>query len=97
MAVKDGDHWVINGTKMFATNGDIAQFMLVFCRTDPDNPNRHKRYSFIVVPTDTPGYKATKIKGKMGIRASDTAELSLTDVRVPLSNLLGKAERAFPN
>jgi acyl-CoA dehydrogenase len=45
-AVKDDDQWVINGTKMFATNGGIADFMLVFCRTDPENLSRHKRYSW---------------------------------------------------
>ena len=94
-AVKDGSQWVINGTKMFATNGNLADVLLVFCQTDPDNASRHKRYSFILVPTDTPGYQATKIRGKMGIRASDTAEVSLKDVRVPLENLVGKEGEGF--
>jgi alkylation response protein AidB-like acyl-CoA dehydrogenase len=94
-AVQDGDHWVLNGTKMFATNGTIADFMLIFCQTDPQNTNRHRRFSFILVPTQTPGFKAAKIHGKMGIRASDTAELVLTDVRVPRSNLLGKQGEGF--
>ena len=88
-AVRDGDHWVINGTKMFATNGSIADFMLVFCKTDPENPSRHKRHSFFIVPTDYPGYKASKLHGKMGIRASDTAELVFSDLRIPLENLVG--------
>jgi alkylation response protein AidB-like acyl-CoA dehydrogenase len=68
---------------------------MVFCQTDPDNPNRHQRYSFIVVPTGTPGYTAAKIRGKLGIRASDTAEISLKDVRVPAENLVGAAGEGF--
>jgi alkylation response protein AidB-like acyl-CoA dehydrogenase len=94
-AVRDGDFWVINGTKMFATNGTLAEFMLVFCQTDPENQNRHRRYSFFIVPTATPGFKAVKIHGKLGIRASDTAELSLVNVRVPAENLLGKEGEGF--
>jgi alkylation response protein AidB-like acyl-CoA dehydrogenase len=94
-AVKQGDHWVINGTKMFATNGTIADFVLVFCKTDPENPSRHKRHSFFIVPTDSPGYKANKIHGKMGIRASDTAELVFSDLRIPLENLVGAEGEGF--
>ena len=94
-AVKDGSEWVINGTKMFATNGNLATVLLVFCQTDPENPSRHRQHSFILVPTDTPGYQATKIRGKLGIRASDTAEVSLKDVRVPQENLIGKAGEGF--
>ena len=94
-AVKEGETWVINGTKMFATNGNLADFLLVFCRTDPDSPSPHRRHSFIIVPTETKGYAASKIHGKMGIRASDTAEVSLRDVRVPLHNLVGKEGEGF--
>jgi alkylation response protein AidB-like acyl-CoA dehydrogenase len=94
-AVKDGDEWVINGSKMFATNGNLAKYMLIFCRTDPENPSHHKRHSFILVPTETPGYESTKIRGKLGIRASDTAELTLNDVRVPALNLVGKEGEGF--
>lgn len=94
-AVRDGDQWVINGSKMFATNGTLADVLLVFCRTDADNASRHRRHSFLLVPTDTPGYRATKIRGKMGIRASDTAEVSFTDVRVPLDNLVGTQSEGF--
>lgn len=94
-AVRDGDHWVVNGTKMFATNGSIAHFMLVFCMTDPDHPSRHKRHSFILVPTDTAGYKANKLHGKLGIRASDTAELVFSDLRVPVENLVGTEGEGF--
>ena len=94
-AVRDGDHWVLNGTKMFATNGSIAHFMLVFCKTDPEHPSRHKRHSFFIVPTDAPGYKANKLHGKMGIRASDTAELVFSDLRIPLENLVGTEGNGF--
>ncbi|MDB4444078.1 acyl-CoA dehydrogenase family protein [bacterium] len=94
-AVKDGDEWVINGSKMFITNGDIADYMMVYVLTDPDNPSRHNRHSFILVPTKTKGYEATKLRGKLGIRASDTAELSFSDMRVPLSNLVGKEGAGF--
>ena len=94
-AVKDGNKWVINGNKMFVTNGNIANYILVFCQTDPKNPTRHERYSFILVQTDTPGYTSKKITGKMGIRASDTAEIVLRNVRVPLANLVGKEGEGF--
>ncbi len=95
IAVKEGGEWVINGSKMFATNGTVAKYMQIFCQTDPENESRHRRYSFILVPTETPGFKATKIRGKMGIRASDTAEIALKDVRVPLENLIGKEGEGF--
>jgi alkylation response protein AidB-like acyl-CoA dehydrogenase len=94
-AVRDGDHWVVNGTKMFATNGNLAKYMLVYCQTDPENPSRHERHAFILVPTDTPGYESTKIRGKLGIRASDTAELSFSDMRVPVGNIVGKEGEGF--
>jgi alkylation response protein AidB-like acyl-CoA dehydrogenase len=94
-AVKDGDEWVINGTKMFTTNGTIATWILVFCLTDPENPSRHERHSFFLVPTDTQGFKAKKIKGKMGIRACDTAEISIRNVRLPIDHLVGKEGEGF--
>ena len=94
-AVKEGDHWVLNGTKMFATNGSIANFMLVFCKTDPENPSRHNRHSFFIVPTDRSGYKANKLHGKMGIRASDTAELVFSDLRISAENLVGTEGDGF--
>jgi alkylation response protein AidB-like acyl-CoA dehydrogenase len=94
-AVQEGDEWIINGSKMFATNGTIANYVNVFCLTDPDNPSRHKRHSFILVPTTSPGYQATKIHGKLGIRASDTAELVFKDLRVPADNLVGVRGNGF--
>ncbi len=94
-AVKEGDHWVINGSKMFITNGSLAKYVIVYALTNPDHPSRHNRHSFILVPTDTPGYEANKLRGKLGIRASDTAELSFSDMRVPISNLIGKEGDGF--
>jgi len=94
-AVKDGDEWAINGSKMFTTNGTIATWILVFCMTDQENPSRHERHSFFLVPTDRPGFKAKKILGKTGIRASDTADISLRNVRVPLDHMVGKQGEGF--
>jgi acyl-CoA dehydrogenase len=88
-AVREGDTWVINGSKMFTTNGDLAHYLVVFCQTDPENPSRHERHSFILIPSDVAGYESNKIRGKLGIRASDTAEVVFKDLRVPLTNLIG--------
>jgi acyl-CoA dehydrogenase len=94
-AVRDGDEWVINGSKMFITNGTLAKYLNVFCLTDPDNPDRHQRHSFFIVETDRKGYQANKLHGKLGIRANDTAEVSFSNVRIPASNLIGKQGNGF--
>jgi len=94
-AVRDGNEYVINGTKMFITNGDLANYLLVFCLTDPENPDRHKRHTFFMVETDRPGYEANKLYGKLGIRANDTAEVVFTDVRIPESNMVGVEGNGF--
>ena len=94
-AVRDGDEWVINGSKMFITNGTLAKYLNVFCLTDPDNPDRHQRHSFFVVETDRKGYQANKLHGKLGIRANDTAEVSFSNVRIPASNLIGRQGNGF--
>ncbi|GAB4287672.1 MAG: acyl-CoA dehydrogenase family protein [Deferrisomatales bacterium] len=94
-AVRDGDDYVLNGTKMFITNGTTADYLVVFCLTNPEAPSRHERHSCILVETDRPGYRATKLRGKMGIRASDTAEVVLSDVRVPATNRLGAEGQGF--
>jgi alkylation response protein AidB-like acyl-CoA dehydrogenase len=94
-AVREGDEWVINGSKIFITNGTQAANAVIFCQTDPDNPDRHNRYSTIVVDTAQEGYQATPLKGKLGIRASDTAEISLNNVRAPLANLVGQEGQGF--
>lgn len=91
-AVRDGDEYVINGSKMFITNGDIANYLMVLCRTNPDNPKKQNQFSLIIVETDRPGFEANKLHGKLGLRACDTAEISFNNVRVPASNLIGEKE-----
>ncbi|MFC2036799.1 acyl-CoA dehydrogenase family protein [Chloroflexota bacterium] len=93
-ALADGDDFVINGQKCFVTSGSLAEIMTVFALTDPDRGPRG--VSAIVVPADTPGIHVTKIEDKMGQRASNTAELTFENVRVPQANLLGKRGRGFP-
>ncbi len=93
-AVKDGSDYVINGNKMFITNGTVCDFMVTACITNPDE-KRHNSFSLIIIPANTKGVTRNKIKGKMGIRSSDTAEIALEDVRVPQANLIGKEGRGF--
>jgi len=94
-ALREGNEWIISGVKTFITNGTTAKYIIAFCLTNPENASPHKRHSFILIPTETPGYKAVKIRGKMGVRASDTAELSFSDVRVPAENLIGRQGEGF--
>ncbi|BEQ13788.1 acyl-CoA dehydrogenase family protein [Desulfoferula mesophila] len=94
-AVAEGDEWVITGNKMFITNGTVCDYMAVFCLTDPEAASPHQRHSLIMVESDRPGVVATPIKGKMGLRASDTAEVAFDQVRVPLDNLVGTRGQGF--
>lgn len=94
-AEKDGDEWVVNGNKMWITNGSVGDFFVVLCKTNPDAEGRYNGFSQIVVESDRDGFNADKITGKMGIRASDTAELIFDDVRVPEENLIGTKDAAF--
>ncbi len=94
-AEKDGDEWVINGNKMWITNGSVGDFFVVLCETDPDAEGRYNGFSQIIVESDRDGFEAEKITGKMGIRASDTAELLLDDVRIPEENLVGTRGMGF--
>jgi len=89
----DGDHWVLNGSKIFITNGSVANWMVVFATKD--RSQRHAGISCFVVDADSPGLVATKMRGKLGQRASDTAEISLEDVRVPKKNLVGAEGEGF--
>jgi len=96
-ARKDGNDYVITGSKQFITNGSIASHIVVFCLTHTEAESRLKRFGTIVVETDRPGFGAMKLTGKLGIRASDTAEIRLSDVRVPKENLIGGKEgEGFP-
>ncbi len=87
--------YIINGTKTFTTNGTIAHFIQVFCLTNPEAESRHQRHSVITVETDREGFEATPLKNKLGIRASETAELTFTDVHVPRENVVGKEGNGF--
>jgi alkylation response protein AidB-like acyl-CoA dehydrogenase len=94
-AEKDGDEWVINGNKMWITNGTVADYVVALCETDPEAEGRYNGFSQIIIETDRDGFSAEKITGKLGIRASDTAELIFDDVRVPEENLVGTRGAGF--
>lgn len=94
-AVGDREEYVINGNKVMITNGTIANFILVYCLTNPEEASRSKRHSIILVETDRPGYKADRIHRKMGIRASDTANIYFNNVRVPKDHLVGTEGNGF--
>ncbi len=93
-AVRDGDHWVLNGSKMWITNSHYAGALIITAKTDPEAKGSRGISAFIV-PTDTPGFTVEKKENKLGMRASDTAPLTLEDVRVPHEYLLGKEGEGF--
>jgi alkylation response protein AidB-like acyl-CoA dehydrogenase len=94
-AVRAGDEYVINGNKVMISNGTEAKFILVFCLTHPEGTSKSKRHSIFLVETDRPGYKADKIHGKMGLNASDTANIFFNNVKVPKENLVGAEGNGF--
>ena len=79
---------------MFITNGTVCDFMVAQCITNPEE-KKHNSFSLIIIPADAKGMTRNKITGKMGIRASDTAEIAFEDVRVPQANLVGKEGKGF--
>ncbi|MEJ2038859.1 MAG: acyl-CoA dehydrogenase family protein [Desulfosarcinaceae bacterium] len=96
VAIKEGDSWVINGAKIFITNsGPLAGFYCVLCQTDPDAKPLYRGLSLILVEADNPGISTQDVGKKMGITLSYTAEVVFKDVRVPLSNLIGKENKGF--
>ncbi|WP_207841751.1 acyl-CoA dehydrogenase family protein [Williamsia soli] len=94
-AKRDGDDWVLNGSKTFISAGINSDLVIVVCRTDPDPAAKHKAFSLLVVERDMPGFERGRKLDKMGQKAQDTAELHFTDVRVPATNLLGTENRGF--
>lgn len=86
------DHYVINGNKMFITNGSIADFVVVLCLTNEDEKVKSKRHSAILIESNRKGFEANQLKRKLGMRASDTAEIHFSEVEVPLENLVGDVE-----
>jgi alkylation response protein AidB-like acyl-CoA dehydrogenase len=93
LAVRDGDHYVVNGRKVFVTNGREASTALVFCQTDP--AKGHRGISALLIPKGTPGFLVPKTEDKLGIRASDTAEFVFEDCRVPVAHRLGDEGAGF--
>jgi alkylation response protein AidB-like acyl-CoA dehydrogenase len=92
-AVRDGDSYVVNGAKTFITNGINADLVITAVKTDPTQ--RHKGMSLLVIERGTPGFARGRNLDKLGQHAQDTAELSFTDVRVPVANLLGREGGGF--
>jgi citronellyl-CoA dehydrogenase len=92
-AERDGDEWVINGTKLYITNGAQADWLCLLARTSGDGG--YHGMSQIVVPTDLPGFTVSRKLGKLGNWSSDTAELSFENVRVPVANTIGEIGQGF--
>ncbi|MBR9980986.1 MAG: acyl-CoA dehydrogenase family protein [Desulfatitalea sp.] len=92
-AKRDGDSYVLNGSKTYITNGTQADFLTLLARTS-DAPGYHS-FSLFVVPTDLPGFKISKKLDKLGMRSSDTAELYFDDLRIPAENLIGQEGEGF--
>jgi citronellyl-CoA dehydrogenase len=92
-AARDGDDWVINGRKLWITNGAQADWLCLLARTSDEGG--YQGMSMIVVPTDSPGFAVARTLDKLGNRSSDTAELVLDDCRVPVANTIGEVGRGF--
>jgi citronellyl-CoA dehydrogenase len=92
-AVRDGDEWIINGSKLYITTGTQSDWLCLLARTSEEDG--YRGMSLIVVPTATDGVVVTRKLEKMGMWSSDTAELSFVDVRVPVSNTIGEIGRGF--
>lgn len=94
-AIRDGDEYVINGSKTFISNGQNCDLVIVVAKTDPDASPRHDGISLILVEAGTPGFEKGRNLAKLGLKGQDTSELSFVDCRVPISNLLGAEGNGF--
>lgn len=94
MAVKDGSSYVLNGSKQFISNGDMADVVIIFASTDPSQ--RSRGISAFIVEKNTPGFSPGKLEEKMGIKGSHTAELFFEDCEIHEENLLGEENRGYP-
>ncbi|AIR90402.1 acyl-CoA dehydrogenase [Pseudomonas cremoricolorata] len=92
-ARRDGDHYVLNGSKQFITSGQSAGVVIVFAVTEPEAGKRG--ISAFIVPTDTPGYQVVRVEDKLGQHASDTCQIHFDDVRVPLAYRLGEEGEGY--
>ena len=95
VAEKDGDEWVINGTKIFITNASLAGFYTVLVQTNPEAKPSYRGLSMILVESDREGLSTADVGLKMGIRSTATGEVNFKDVRVPFTNLIGEENRGF--
>ncbi|HFK1487309.1 acyl-CoA dehydrogenase AcdA [Bacillus cereus] len=93
IAKRDGNHYILNGSKIFITNGGIADIYVVFALTDPESKQRGT--SAFIVESDTPGFSVGKKESKLGIRSSPTTEIMFEDCRIPVENLLGGEGQGF--
>jgi len=94
-AIRDGDHYVLNGAKTFISSGQIGDLFIVVAKTDPAADPPHKGISLIVVEAGTPGFVRGRKLDKLGLRGQDTSEIFFEDCRVPAANLLGKEGQGF--
>jgi acyl-CoA dehydrogenase len=94
-AIRDGDHYIVNGQKTFITNGINGNLFLVVVKTDPKAEPKHHGISLLVVEDGTPGFTKGRKLDKVGLHAQDTAELFFEDARVPAANLLGEEGKGF--
>ena len=94
-AIRDGDHYVLNGAKTFISNGQICDLVIVVAKTDPDAEPPHSGISLILVEADTPGFVRGRNLEKLGLKGQDTSELFFQDCRVPAENLLGDPGQGF--
>lgn len=94
-ARRDGDDFILNGSKTFISNGILADLVLVVCRTDPDASAPHKGISLLAVEAGMPGFSRGRKLDKIGQKSADTAELVFDNVRVPAHNLIGELNRGF--
>ena len=94
-AVREGDHYLLNGSKTFISNGILCDLCIVAAKTDPDPQNAHRGISLFVVEAGTPGFVKGKRLAKMGMASQDTSELAFEDCRIPATNLLGQEGGGF--
>ena len=94
-AVKEGNEWVINGTKTFITNAPIADYFIILCQTDPNAQPPYRGQSIFLAEKGMPGLEATKLHGKMGIRPCITGSVSMDNLRVPEENMVGELNKGF--
>ncbi len=94
-ALRDGDEYVLNGSKTFISNGQIGDLFIVVAKTDPDASPPHRGIALIVVEADTPGFVRGRRLDKIGLRGQDTSELFVQDCRVPVENRLGQEGQGF--